>query len=60
MESEYVAATHTVKEALWLCSLISQLFSNTTEAATIFSDNQSVITLTKDYQYHAHTKHIDV
>jgi len=59
-ESEYVAATHSAKEALWLCLLISQLFSNTVEATTIFSDNQSAIALTKDHQYHAHTKHIDV
>jgi Reverse transcriptase (RNA-dependent DNA polymerase)/gag-polypeptide of LTR copia-type/Integrase core domain/GAG-pre-integrase domain/Zinc knuckle len=59
-ESEYVAATHAAKEALWLRSLISQLFGNTAEATTIFSDNQSAIALTKDHQYHARTKHIDV
>ena len=29
-------------------------------AITLFSDNQSAIALTKDHQYHAHTKHIDV
>jgi hypothetical protein len=56
-ESEYVAATHTAKEALWLHSLISQLFGNTVEVTTIFSDNQLAITFTKDYQC---TKHIDV
>jgi len=27
---------------------------------TLFSDNQSAIVLTKEHQYHAHTKHIDV
>ena len=27
---------------------------------TLFSNNQSVITLAKDHQYHACTKHIDV
>jgi len=59
-ESEYVAATHAAKEALWLRLLISQLFGHTAEATTIFSDNQSAIALTKDYQYHARTKHIDV
>ena len=27
---------------------------------TLFSDNQSAIALTKEHQYHARTKHIDV
>jgi len=59
-ESEYVAATSATKEALWLRSLITQLFSTTLDATTLFSDNQSAIALTKDHQYHAHTKHIDI
>ena len=59
-ESEYVAATYVAKEALWLHSLISQLFGATLPVTTLFSDNQSAITLTKEHQYHAHTKHIDV
>jgi hypothetical protein len=59
-ESEYVVATHTAKEALWLCSLIQQLFNNTLSPTTLFSNNQSAITLSKDHQYHARTKHIDV
>ena len=54
-ESEYAA-----KEALWLRSLISQLFDINLEAATLFSDNQSAIALTKDHQNHARTKHIDI
>jgi hypothetical protein len=59
-ESEYIAATYAAKEALWLRSLISQLFDTTLDATTLFSDNQSAIALTKDHQYHARTKHIDV
>jgi hypothetical protein len=59
-ESEYIAATYAAKEALWLCSLIFQLFGKSLPATTLFSDNQSAITLTKEHQYHAHTKHIDV
>jgi hypothetical protein len=59
-ESKYVAATSAVKEALWLRSLITQLFDITLNATTLFSDNQSAIALTKDHQYHARTKHIDV
>ena len=59
-ESEYVAATYAAKEALWLRSLISQLFDITLDPTTLFSDNQSAIALTKDHQFHARMKHIDI
>ena len=59
-ESEYVAITHAAKEAIWLRSLISQLFAPFLEATPLLSDNQSAIALTKDHQYHTRTKHIDV
>ena len=59
-ESEYIAATYASKEALWLRSLITQLFDTSLTATTLFSDNQSAIALTKDHQYHARTKHIDI
>ncbi|GBE84202.1 hypothetical protein SCP_0601800 [Sparassis crispa] len=59
-EAEYVAATHAAKEALWLCSLIGQVFQPFSEAVTLYSDNQSAIALSRDNQYHARTKHIDI
>lgn len=59
-ESEYVAATHGGKEALWLRSLISEVFGDITSPTTLFSDNQAAIALTRDHQYHPRTKHIDV
>ena len=52
--------TYAAKEALWLHSLISQIFGITLPSTTLFSDNQSAITLTKEHQYHARTKHIDI
>src|ERR1700678_272432 len=60
MESKYVAAVYAAKEALWLRSLISQLFGIELTTTTLFSDNQSAIALTKEHQYHARTKHIDI
>jgi hypothetical protein len=59
-ESEYITATHAAKEALWLHSLLSQIFGPLCDATTLFSDNQSVITLTQDHQYHAQLKNIDI
>lgn len=59
-ESEYVAATHAAKEALWLWSLMLQIFQIEPITTTLFSDNQSAIALLKDHQYHARTKHINI
>ena len=60
MESEYIAITHAAKEGLWIRSLLSQLFPGKLDPTTLFSDNQSAVALTKDHQYHACTKHIDI
>ena len=59
-ESKYIAVMHASKEALWLRSLITQLFNVKLNPTTLFSDNQSAITLTKDHQYHPRTKHINI
>jgi hypothetical protein len=59
-ESEYVAATHGMKEALWLRSLLSEVFGPFKNSTTLFSDNQAAIALTRNHQYHTRTKHIDV
>lgn len=59
-ESEYIAATYATKEALWLHTLILQLFSLTLDATSLYLDNQSAIALSKEHQYHACTKHINV
>ena len=59
-ESEYLAAMHAMKEALWLHSFIGEVLVSLNEPTTLFSDNQSAIMLTKDHQYHTCTKHIDI
>ena len=59
-EAEYVATTHAAKEGLWLRTFMNQVFGEVTGPLTLHSDNQSVITLTRDHQYHTHTKHIDI
>ena len=51
---------HGMKEALWLCSLLLEIFKPIKPPTTLFCDNQSAIALMQDHQYHAHTKHIDV
>ena len=59
-ESKYIAVTHASKEVLWLCSLIHQLFNIKLSPTTLYSNNQSAIALTKDHQYHACMKHINI
>jgi hypothetical protein len=58
--SEYVAAMHSMKEVLWLHSLLSEVFGKLSNPTTMFSDNQSAIVLMHDHQYHAWTKHINI
>ena len=59
-EGEYVAATQAAKEALWLRSFTNDVFGLELAPTALFSDNKSAIALSKDHQYHARTKHIDI
>ena len=49
-----------MKEAIWLRSLLTEVFDPIKPPTTLFFDNQAAITLTRDHQYHSRTKHIDV
>ena len=58
-ESEYVAATHAAKEALWLRRLLFELFPSLEAPIPLFCDNQAALRLIEDDNYRARTKHID-
>jgi len=59
-EAEYIAATHTAKEAIWLQKLIFELFPTLSAQTTMFCDNQAALVLATTDNYHARTKHIDI
>ena len=59
-ESEYVAAMHAAKEAIWLHRLISEMFKPLAQPLVLYGDNQSAIALTRDGSYHTCTKHINI
>ena len=61
-EAEYMSLTQGIKEALWLGELLSDLGAprHKTEIRQVQCDNQGAITLTRNPQYHARTKHIDI
>jgi len=59
-EAEYVTATHAAKECIWLCRLIGELFPSLITWTTLHCNNQAMLTLAVDDNYHARTKHIDI
>jgi hypothetical protein len=59
-EAEYVAVTHTAKEAVWLCHVIGELFPLISNSTMLFCDNQAAIKIATDDNYRARTKHIDI
>ena len=58
-EAEYVSAAEAVKEALWLRSWIKEVFKKEI-CITMYCDNQSAISLSKNDTFHQRTKHIDI
>jgi hypothetical protein len=62
-EAEYIAATHTAKEAMWLHHLFREFFppiDMINKPTTLHSNNKSAIALATGGQFHARTKHINI
>ncbi|GJW49597.1 hypothetical protein Tco_0090948 [Tanacetum coccineum] len=58
-ESEFIVATATATQALWLKRLLSKLTHSEEEKVTIRVDNKSAIALMKNPVFHGRSKHID-
>ena len=59
-EAEYVAATHAVKEGIWLHCFVEEVFQPLANQTILYCNNQAAITLTKDRSFHTRTKHINI
>jgi hypothetical protein len=61
-EIEYTEQTLIAKEIIWLRNLMTQLTCDVEYSQTIiiYENNQNVIALIKNFQFHARTKHIDI
>ena len=59
-EAEYVTATHAVKEGVWLCHFIEEVFQLLANPTILYCNNQAAIALTKDGSFHARMKHINI
>ena len=57
-EAEYVAATSAVCKAVWMRRVLKDLSQNHQELTTIFCDNNSAISLSKNHVFHKRTKHM--
>eukprot|EP00253_Pinus_taeda_P018807 PITA_18807 len=58
-EAEYVAATAAACQAMWLRRVLRDLCHEQENGTTIYCDNSSAITLSKNSAFHKRTKHID-
>ena len=58
-ESEYIAITKAMKEALWLKGVMGEL-KFLKQPIVVYSDSQSAIQVCKNHVFHDRTKHIDV
>jgi hypothetical protein len=59
-EAEYVALASAAQEAIWMSQLTAVLEDRPQEATTLFEDNQSAISMTKNPQFHGRSKHISI
>lgn len=61
MESEFVACSVAVQEAIWLRRFLQSLdiTGHLDKAVVIYCDNTAAIAYAKDPKYHGRTKHID-
>jgi transposase InsO family protein len=59
-EAEYMAATHATKEAIWLQRFFKDIGFLQDSPMTIYSDNQSCISLSRNPTFHARTKHVEI
>ncbi len=59
-EAEYVSASATAQEAIWLRKLLTDLFLPQKTPCVIYVDNQGSIKLAKNQTVHGRSKHIQI
>ncbi|KAJ3474890.1 hypothetical protein NLI96_g12195 [Meripilus lineatus] len=59
-EAEYIAASDTAHELIWLRNLISEIILPITNSTVLFCDNQSAIRIATSSLIKTRTKHIDI
>ena len=59
-EAEYIAAVEAGKEIVWMRNLLGELGYPVTMASSLFIDNESAVTVSKNPEHHGRMKHLDL
>lgn len=59
-EAEYIAAVEADKEVKWMRSLLKEFGMEVTQPSTLYIDNQSAISVSKNPEHHGRMKHLDL
>ncbi|GBE87159.1 hypothetical protein SCP_1004060 [Sparassis crispa] len=59
-EAEYMASAEAAKEAMWLQTLFKEIGFEQQDPTILFEDNTVAISIARDPQFHAKSKHFDV
>jgi hypothetical protein len=59
-EAEYIAATTTTTQAIWMARLLGELLGRESEVVELKVDNKSALALARNPVYHERSKHIDL
>ena len=59
-EAEYISATSSAYEAVWIRRIINDLQQEIEDPTTIYCDNMSARAMTKNPVFHCRTKHIEI
>ena len=59
-EAEYIAATHAGQELLWFHNLLTELGYTFSSPHTLYIDNMSAISVSKNPEHHGRMKHLDL
>ena len=59
-EAEYIAAVEAGKEIVWMRNLLGELGYPVTIPSSLFIDNESAVTVSKNPEHHGRMKHLDL
>ena len=59
-KAEYMAATHSITQTLWLKRILDFLQHVQVDPTKIYCDSKSAIELSKNPSFHGRSKHIDI
>jgi len=60
VEAEYIASSNATKEAIWLCTLLTELDFPPATTTIVHADNQGCTALASNPVAHSRAKHIDI